>query len=67
MKYTVDEADIIVINTIKTRALKRFRYESRETLIREAKEALMTSYLILVNSSYKFSSAVGIYCPSTQS
>jgi hypothetical protein len=44
MKYTVDEADIIVINAIKTRALKRFRYQSRETLIREAKEALMTSY-----------------------
>lgn len=44
MKYTVDEVDIIVINAIKTRALKRFRYQSRETLIREAKEALMTSY-----------------------
>ena len=44
IKHTVDEADIIVINAIKSRALKRFSYQSKETLIREAKEALKSSY-----------------------
>ena len=44
IKHTVDEADIIVINAIKSRALKRFSYQSKETLIREAREVLKSSY-----------------------